>query len=310
MHRDLEITLPSEATDRLLSKLEAMDGVISLAVHRDSSVKPPGDVISAAVLNDDVDEVLEMVGVAEEQGSISVSTSSLDSLLDSDNREVVWGDVDEATWEEASTAVRRHSRPTINFFLTTIAGAIIVTCGLAASSGVTEATALVAAAIIAPAFEPLARIALGAVNRRPDTMLPGAGSALLSFVLLIVFSLVTMLVLRIAGHGYVDEFHHSLTVHEVEYPPLNNLIISAAGAVAGAVLISAGRFTQLAGPLVALQLLPAAACVGVALELGEGGLAARSFGRLAIDIGMVLLAALIVFAYKHVVTHGGRRAVH
>jgi uncharacterized membrane protein len=119
-----------------------------------------------------------------------------------------------------------------------------------------------------------------------------------------------MLVLRIGGHGYVDEFKHSLTVHEVKHPPLNNLIISAAGAVAGVILISAGRFTQLAGPLVALQLLPAAACVGAGLEIGDSSLAAHSLLRLAIDIGMVLLAGLIVFTYKHTVTHARRAAMH
>jgi hypothetical protein len=42
---------------------------------------------------------------------------------------------------------------------------------------------------------------------------------------------------------------------------------------------------------VALQLLPAAACVGIALELGDSGIAAGSLGRLAIDVGMVLVAA-------------------
>jgi hypothetical protein len=51
----------------------------------------------------------------------------------------------------------------------------------------------------------------------------------------------------------------------VQYPPLLNLLLSAAAAVAGVTMIAAGRFTQLAGPLVALQLLPAAATVGAAL---------------------------------------------
>jgi uncharacterized membrane protein len=310
VHRDLDITVPSAATDRLLAELEELAGVISISVNRGISVKPPGDVISAAVLNDEVDSVLSLVEQAEEHGSISVSSSSLDSLTDSDNPEVVRSDVDEASWEEAETALRRHTRLTANFFLTTTTGAIIVTAGLAASSGVTEATALVAAAIIAPVFEPLARIGLGAVNRQTHAVTHGIYSALLGYVTLIIVALLTMLVLRAGGHGFVHEFQHSKTVHEVEYPPLINLIISAAGAVAGVVMISAGRFTQLAGPLVALQLLPAAACVGVALELGDGGLAARSLGRLAIDVGMVLLAGLIVFTYKHAVVHGHRRATH
>ena len=310
MHRDIEITLPSETTEQVVSELEAIAGVISISVHHGVSVKPPGDVISAAVLNSDVDTVLSLVERAETHGSISVSTSSLDSLVDSDNQQLVRADVDEASWEEAETALRRHTRLTANFFLTTSAAAVIVTCGLAASSGVTEATALVAAAIIAPLFEPLARIGLGIVTRRTASLVPGVYTALIGYVTLIAVALLTMLVLRIGGHGFVDEFRHSSTVHEVEHPPLINLIISAGGAVAGVVMISAGRFTQLAGPLVALQLIPAAACIGVALELGDGGLAARSLGRLAIDVGMVLLAGLIVFTYKHAVAHGHRRSIH
>ncbi len=310
VHRDLEISVASEATDQLVSELQAMPGVISISVHRGISVKPPGDVVSTAVLNDEVDAVLTLAEQAEVHGPVSVSTSSLDSLTDSENQEVVRADVDEASWEEAETALRRHTRLTANFFLTTTAGAIVVTGGLVASSRVTQATALVAAAIIAPVFEPLARIGVGVVNRQSHAVTHGIYSALLGYVTLVGVSLLTMLVLRAGGHGFVDEFRHSKTVHEVEYPPLISLVISAAGAVAGVVMISAGRFTQLAGPLVALQLLPAAACVGVALELGDGGLAARSLGRLAIDAGMVLLAGLIVFTYKHAAVHGRRRATH
>ncbi len=287
-----------------------MAGVISVSLHRGSSVKPPGDVISAAVLNSEVDQVLRLAEQAERHGPVSVSTSSLDSLTDSENQDVVRLDVDEATSEEAETALRRHTRLTANFFLTTAGGAIIVTAGLAASSGVTEATALVAAAIIAPVFEPLARIGLGAVSRQPKVAAHGVYSALLSYLTLVIVSLITMLVLRAGGHGFVDEFLHSSTVHEVQYPPLINLILSATGAVVGVVMISAGRFTQLAGPLVALQLLPAAATIGIALELGDGGIAARSLGRLAIDVGMVILAGLIVFPYKHSTVHNRRRPPH
>lgn len=309
VHRDLEMTVAPGASEGLITALNDIAGVISISVHRGASVKPPGDVISAAVLNTQVDAVLSLVEAAEQHGPISVSTSSLDSLIDSENQDVVRADVDEASWEEAETALRRHSQLTANFYLTTAGGAIIVTCGLA-TSGVTEAIALVAAAVIAPVFEPLARIGLGAVNRHPRVVTHGIYSAAMSYVTLIVFSLLTMLVLRAGGHGFVDEFLHSETVHEVQYPPLINLILSAAGAVTGVVMISAGRFTQLAGPLVALQLLPAAASLGVALELGDGGIAARSLGRLAIDVAMVILAGLIVFAYKHAVAHSYRRPPH
>jgi hypothetical protein len=69
-------------------------------------------------------------------------------------------------------------------------------------------------------------------------------------------------------------------------------------------MVSGGRLPQLAGPLVALHLLPAASALGMALVLGKGGTADRSLGRLAIDIGMVLVAGLIIFTYRHVRVQG------
>ena len=307
MHRNLELIVSPEHTDGLISELNGLDGVLTVAVHRGHSVKPPGDVIVAEVLNHETDGVLRAVLDGGARRALSISTASVDSLVVPEEQAAVRADVDEVVWEEAETAMRRHTRPNANFALTTAAGGVIAGAGLTASSGVTEATALVAAAIIAPVFEPLVRLGLAAVNRRARLVLNSVGMALLSYLILIAGAVATMLVLRAAGDGYVDEFLRSPTVHDLQYPPTASLIISAAGAIAGIVMVSAGRFTQLAGPLVALQLIPAAAAIGDALELGHGGIAARSLGRLAIDVGMVLVAAGAVFTYKHFTAHGRRR---
>jgi len=48
----------------------------------------------------------------------------------------------------------------------------------------------------------------------------------------------------------------------------------------------------------------------VGLELGDGALAVRSLGRLAIDIAMVLIAAAGYFTYKHFTARGRRRIPH
>jgi hypothetical protein len=126
VHRDLEITVDPAATNGLLDELRRMDGVITLSVRAGESVKPPGDV-SATVLNSEADAVLGLVVEAEEQGSVSVTTASVDSVIDTDNQLAVRGDVDEASWEEAETAMRRHTRPTFNFFATTALGGVM-TC--------------------------------------------------------------------------------------------------------------------------------------------------------------------------------------
>jgi hypothetical protein len=310
VHRDLEITVAPEATDDLLGALKEMDGVITLSVRRGESVKPPGDVISATAMNHAADEIVSQVAIAGKHGAMSISTSTVDSLIDPENLETIRQDVDEVLWEEAETALRRHTRTTLNFFLSAAAGGVIATCALLSTNRATEASALVAAGIIAPVFEPFARIALGAVNRRWRIVGQGVLAAVGGFAILIAAAVLTMLIFRSGEHAFLGQLLGNPTVHEIDHPPAVNLIVSAAGAVAGAVMVAAGRFTQLAGPLVALQLLPAAATLGAALEVGDGGLAASSIGRLAIDIGMVVVACLTYFTYKHLVAHARRETWH
>ncbi len=67
MHCTIEITVPPATTDSILGELEKMDGVVGLAVHRGSSVLPPGDVVIVHALNRDTDEVLAAV---ERAGSV------------------------------------------------------------------------------------------------------------------------------------------------------------------------------------------------------------------------------------------------
>ncbi len=307
MHRSIEITVAPGATASLINDLSAVEGAMTISVQRGQSVKPVGDVINVKTLNSDADMVLRAAGRAREYGPVSISTASLDSLSDLHHQPQIRADHDEASWEEAETALRRHTRPNLNLILASAGGSLAAAAGLASSSGVTEATALVAAAIIAPAFEPVARAGLATVTRQSRVFIGAASSVLLIYGTVIATAVVATLLLRAAGSGYVASFLHSSTVHEVQHPPLVNLLLSAAGAVTGAVMVAAGRFTVLAGPVIALQLLPAMATIGIALELGDPGIAARALGRVGIDVGMILIACLAVFTYKYLTVHGRRR---
>ncbi len=109
---------------------------------------------------------------------------------------------------------------------------------LVSSSVVTQAVALVAAGIIAPAFEPLVRIVLAATNRHANIMRQALSSTLLSFGVLIAISAVTMLVLRAGSPAFVADFVHNQTVRGVQHPAAINLMISAGGAVAGVVMVA------------------------------------------------------------------------
>ena len=98
--------------------------------------------------------------------------------------------------------------------------------------------------------------------------------------------------------------HH---VGELANPSTTNLLISAAGAVAGGLVITAYRMALLAGPIVALQIVSSAAMVGVAAAAGKWDLSAQALWRFAIDAGFILLGGLLVFWIKERFAH--RRVV-
>src|SRR5215218_10127124 len=165
MHRTIEITVPPSCTDELISQLEQEEHVINLAVVREASIKPPGDVLTVHALNRGADEVMRLAERAHEWGEVSVSTSELTSLVDPKQEHKVANDIDEALWEEVETDLRHQGKLTVNYVgLMTLGGAVAAT-GFAAESA-SQAISFVAASIIAPGFEPLAAIPIGLALRR------------------------------------------------------------------------------------------------------------------------------------------------
>jgi hypothetical protein len=76
--------------------------------------------------------------------------------------------------------------------------------------------------------------------------------------------------------------------------------------VAGTIMVATRRFALLAGPLMALALIPSAAMAGVAVVTGECRLALQGLERLAIDIGLIFVFGLLVAAAKQALVHRRR----
>ena len=305
MHRTIEVTVPPAYTDELLHELEQLEDVINLSVVRGVSVKPPGDVLTVHALNRGADQVMSLADAAREHGEVSVSTAELTSLVDPKQEHKVANDVDEALWEEAETGLRHQGRTTSNFLtLMGMGGAI------AATGFMVEATpqtiAFVSASIIAPGFEPLAKIPVGLALRRWSVVRRGLWSAVVGYLVLMISAALAFLLLRLTGVVAVDEFLGNSQVEELTNPTLREILVSACAAVAGITMVVAYRFSVLAGPLMALVLIPAAAMIGVALASGRLDLMYEGVMRLGLDILLVVLAGVLVVLLKQALFH--RRA--
>lgn len=305
MYRSFAISVPSPATDELLASLERLDQVVSLSVERGASVKPPGDVVTVHSLNSDAGDVLRLAEEAHRHGHVSIGTADLASLIDREHEEAIIKDTDEALWEETEVGVRHQSRPTHNYFLLMAAGGAVAATGFITTPP-TQTIAFISASVIAPGFEPLAKVPLGIVLGRWVTVLRGLQSALLGYLLIAVMAGLAFLLLEATEVTASKTFLGSKEIDKLSNPTSLDFLVSSAAAVAGVTMVASRRFALLAGPLMALALIPSAAMAGVAAAVGEGELVVQGLERLGIDVALILVLGLILVGLKQVVVHRRR----
>lgn len=302
MHRTITITIVPERTAALVRQLEGMDEVIGLAVHREAALKPPGDVLVVHVLNRGVDDVLRHANDEEGGHPAMIVTNEVASIIDAANVRAIEDDVDEAAWEEMLTALRHQGQLSGNFLALMALGGVITAVGFI-SGPVAQATAFVAASVIAPGFEPIAKVALGLTLRRADVAREGALATLAGYAALIAAACATFLLLRLIEYDAPDHFIGNEEAQHLAAPDFAAAIISAAAAAAGIMMIATYRRSVFAGPLIGLALIPAMAMTGVALAAGRLDLVAAGLLRFGLDLVLIVGFGWLIFALKQRFEH-------
>jgi hypothetical protein len=299
----LTVAVAPERTDELLEELQRFeDHVVTISVLRDASVKPPGDIVEIMVLNRAASAVLRAIERHGADGALSVATSQVDSISDREHEQALNADIDEAPWDDVRAQLREHTQPGINFFGLMFLGGVVAACGLV-SSPVSQALALVASAILAPAFEPLAELSLGVVLRRRDLLWRAVRSGVPGYLCVVVAGALTMILLEATSSDVSERFITNQHVGELADPSIASLLISVAGAVAGGLVITAYRMPLLPGPIVAVQIVSSAAMIGMAAAAGKGHISAQALQRFATDAAFIFVACLLVFWLKERLVH-------
>lgn len=226
-----------------------------------------------------------------------MATSELASLVNPAREDRIRKDIDAAIWEEVETGLRYNGRVTGNFLALMALGGAIAAVGMV-SEPVPQGLAFVAASIIAPGFEPLAKVPLGLVLRKPQTVLLGLRSSLIGYSVVILGALATFLALQWLGVTNADEFVKNPEVEAIVNPTGKNFTVSLCGTLAGCVIVAAYRRSVIAGALIAIVTITASAMVGVSLACGRLELAGRGLERLGIDVALIIASGLVVFGTK------------
>ncbi len=302
MHRTINISLPSDDSHDLCEQLTKLKTVVGVSLFKGVSIKPPGDLITVDVLNKGADEVLKLVRDASEKYEISITTHEVASFIDPKRNDVVNNDVDEAIWEEMETGLRHQGRVTTNFIILMALGGAICAVGLI-SEPAPQALAFAAAGIIAPGFEPLAKIPLGLVLKRWEVAGRGLTASLIGYAVLIASAALVTFVLLKTGTIQIEELLNNPEIKHIAHPTLQEFIVSGAGAIAGMIIISAYRRSVIAGALIALIIIPAAASIGAGIAAGERQIFNHGVERLGFDILFIFIAGLLVFWLKQILVH-------
>lgn len=309
MHRTFSLSVPPAATEALCQQLEQLPTVISLSVQKNGSRKPAGDVLTLQVLNRGADEVLRLARAAvPEPGQLSIATAEIASIIAPADDARVRQDRDEAIWEEMSAGLCYHARITPNFVLLMLLGGVLAAVGLV-SEPVPQVIAFIAASIIAPGFEPIAKIPLGLVLRDWKLAARGLGATLAGYTIFVLASYLTMLLLLATEAATIIDLVTNPEVNSLRFPGLKELLVAGTGAAAGILVVSAYRRSVIAGPLIALALMPAAALIGSGLAAGRSTLAWNGLERVGADAGFILLAGLLIFGAKQALLHRRRPLV-
>jgi hypothetical protein len=303
--RTIELTIPASRTDAFLTDLRAVE-TTAIRLQRGASLEPVGDLVTLGVANAQLGEIMRIADRYDlgREGGVTMTTSIPLSVVTPAYTSLT-REVGATTWEELELSIGEDS--TMRGDRTLVMAIAGVIAGLGIVSGTLHV--VIGAMVIAPGFQPFARLVLGMINRS------GAWRGGLIDVLRAYGALVagaTLAALLSLGFG-VDAldgdadsyFAADALVTYWSTTTWPGVAVGAAAALCGGILVTLNRTVLTAGVMVALALVPSISLVPMALVAGEVAVAGAALLRFAIEVALVLGGTFVVFAYKR--RQDGRR---
>lgn len=302
MHRHVTLCGDAATLGRLAQDYRGIDAVISVSLSRGVSLKPEGDLLEVYVLNLGADQVLELAAEAVREGKIILKLSEATAFLQKGKQHAIEHDADEALWEEMETGLRNQGRVSVNYLVLMGLGAVVAACA-APADAVPAAIGFVAASIIAPAFDPLAKISLGIALRRWKVAARGLLSVTVGYAVVIAVAALTARVLLAAGVTDAGTLAQKPELRFLSDFGIASVLTSCAAAIAGMLMVLSLRDAFVVGPLIALTIIPAMTYGGMLLGAGRFGESLPVLGRLGLDVVVVVTLGIGAFLWKQARAH-------
>jgi hypothetical protein len=170
-----------------------------------------------------------------------------------------------------------------------------------------QTIAFVGASVVAPGFEPLAKLTQGLVLRKMAV----CGRALISLTVGYGVLLAAAFLVAVGFAVFGDTDVHAVVLKQPMVAQLTGLhaaalVVSAGAAVAGFIMVVSLRDFYVIGPLMLLVMISGVSLVGVALAVREPGIALGALGRVGADVILILVLGALIFIWKQRQVHRRR----
>lgn len=292
----LRVVCPEDLTDATVARLRDDIGVTTIGVNRGTSLVPEGDVLECEVVRERVNNVVEALRAlgVERRGAISiVEVDALASRTVRETERLAPGyEADAVPWALVEETARENSAPAATFFVLMGLSAILAAVGIVIDSPVL----IIGAMIVGPEYGPVTAIAVG-VHRRLSFWRSAAVVLLIGLVVAILTAAATAAVARLFGEptSSFEPESRFFTGFVTDFNAYSAVVAFVAG-VAGTVALTRREATAVAGVLVSVTTIPAAAAVGVDFTTAQWEDCWHAAVQLSINIGALLVGSQVTLA--------------
>jgi uncharacterized hydrophobic protein (TIGR00271 family) len=288
----IRVISPPDLTPVVLERLEGEHGTASVTVHLGSALAPEGDLLIVEVARERGNAVVNTLTELEvdERGAISLIALEAHSSRRGRAAELAAAGrgVDALLWQELEEHATDDARGSVTYVVMMILAALLAAMGIVLDSSVL----VIGAMIVGPEYAPLTALAVSIYRRRRDTLT--ASLTLFGGLLIgVVAAMALAAILRATGEigAHFDTSTNAFTSF-VSDPNIYSFLVAFIAGIAGTIALAQGRQGVLAGVLVSVTTIPAAAAMGINVVVANWSGTVDALALLALNISALLLASL------------------
>jgi uncharacterized hydrophobic protein (TIGR00271 family) len=289
----IRVITPPELTDTVVDRLRSDHGTANLSLQPGSAIEPSGDVIIVEIARERGNAVIDTLVELEIDQVGSISLISLDAHASRSGtvaEEAAAGHgADALMWQELEEHAHADAHWNVTYYALMMVAALIAAIAIIVDSPVL----VIGAMIVGPEYAPLTAFGVSMFRHKAPDARRAAFTLLSGLVLAIVACALFTEILRLLDE-IPDDFRSSgnFFTSFVSEPNFYSFIVAFLAGIAGTIALAQGRQAALAGVLVSVTTIPAAAAVGVDAAVGDWSGAGDALGQLGINVVSLVLASL------------------